>query len=475
MPVINSDADLISIEKFKGELDGEFTALWVAIDKNMQCYVTHNLELKQVGNTTRHDHSITRWKSISNETYSKYSEELHHVGTWKPLTKPLGSVISSLRAQEIANRWHGGQASPLYSFASSGSYIHEKYLDYMREILECKRITNDQKGKQDLDRLAGWFEFRFNEVEAGKLFPVGKFLASWPIQIAVDEQRNFFEHPSPVLSEDLYKSRQGWTPIDFDKIKTYANDLSYVPNIESYRLEFLLNELAEKKSLHQLNNTTMENKAVKPSEEITITGRLGGDPETRVVKDKHAEFMTFSVAVKAKDAPENDPPKWYDVSLNSMLMPYGKNLKKGSFVTIKGSLKENVTEKKTYYNVSATELLVRENTLLKGNVTANPTPKKVGDLNIVEFSIGLENEDKAFKKIVSFKDAATNVETLDLKKADFVSVVGFVNAKIDSYTPTGSTKEKMVVNEYVNLQSIKVLSRGADRAKGNEEAMSHAM
>ena len=54
------------------------------------------------------------------------------------ITNPRGIIISKNRAQEICSNWHGGQWSALYSFASSKTYVEEKYNDYLAEIKENK-------------------------------------------------------------------------------------------------------------------------------------------------------------------------------------------------------------------------------------------------------------------------------------------------------------------------------------------------
>jgi hypothetical protein len=43
-------------------------------------------------------------------------------------------TITTNRAKEICDMWHGGQWSALYQFASSGVYTAENHLRYLQEI-----------------------------------------------------------------------------------------------------------------------------------------------------------------------------------------------------------------------------------------------------------------------------------------------------------------------------------------------------
>lgn len=45
-------------------------------------------------------------------------------------------TITLKRAQEIASLWHGSQWSALYQFASSGVYMSENHLRYLKELQE---------------------------------------------------------------------------------------------------------------------------------------------------------------------------------------------------------------------------------------------------------------------------------------------------------------------------------------------------
>lgn len=69
-----------SIEKLKGELNGEFMAIWIATDLNNNLFMTYNLELKQVGDDVENDFETTKWTNISNEKYKQLSDELHSRG-----------------------------------------------------------------------------------------------------------------------------------------------------------------------------------------------------------------------------------------------------------------------------------------------------------------------------------------------------------------------------------------------------------
>jgi hypothetical protein len=82
-----------------------------------------------------------------------------------------GSVyISNKRAREISDAWHGGQWSALYQFASSGTYVVENHLKYLKEIQEnlepeygLHPTTLSKKDEAALNSLKRWFEYKGKE------------------------------------------------------------------------------------------------------------------------------------------------------------------------------------------------------------------------------------------------------------------------------------------------------------------------
>ncbi len=80
----------------------------------------------------------------------------------KKITEPKGSVISKLKAIELAAAWHGGQWSALYSFASSGKFIPNLYKRYLSEISENKTTSN--KYQLELKKLKKWFDYKYWEL-----------------------------------------------------------------------------------------------------------------------------------------------------------------------------------------------------------------------------------------------------------------------------------------------------------------------
>jgi hypothetical protein len=62
--------------------------------------------------------------------------------------KPTGTIISLVKAREIAYNWHGGQWSPLYSFASSYKSSQGTRFAWLSVIGEIEDILMDKgKGK----------------------------------------------------------------------------------------------------------------------------------------------------------------------------------------------------------------------------------------------------------------------------------------------------------------------------------------
>lgn len=79
-----------------------------------------------------------------------------------------GSVqISNQLARQIANEWHGGQWSALYQFASSGVYLIENHLRYLKEVQEALEpefylypTTLSKRNQASLNSLKRWFEYK---------------------------------------------------------------------------------------------------------------------------------------------------------------------------------------------------------------------------------------------------------------------------------------------------------------------------
>jgi hypothetical protein len=85
-------------------------------------------------------------------------------------TKPRGSVISLSKAKTLAAAWHGGQWSPLYSFASS--YERQKNWVFASQIDEVDITLNGRgakylsaKDKKDLNDLRKFFQYKAWESE----------------------------------------------------------------------------------------------------------------------------------------------------------------------------------------------------------------------------------------------------------------------------------------------------------------------
>lgn len=84
--------------------------------------------------------------------------------------KEKGRMISKARARDIATHWHGGQHSALYQFSSSGVYMPENHLKYLREVqtdMEPEYYPNpgvlSKKNERELNSLKKFFEFKGTE------------------------------------------------------------------------------------------------------------------------------------------------------------------------------------------------------------------------------------------------------------------------------------------------------------------------
>lgn len=72
-------------------------------------------------------------------------------------------------AIKISSNWHGGQWSALYQFASSGKYLIQNHLQYLKEIEEDLHpeyaLYPSELSKKDKGNLIGlkWFFIRMGE------------------------------------------------------------------------------------------------------------------------------------------------------------------------------------------------------------------------------------------------------------------------------------------------------------------------
>lgn len=74
---------LIPIGKMKGELDGEFEAFYLAIDKDGQAYLNRDPELSE----DRYDKS-KGWEPVTREQLKVYEKELHFIRHQKKRLTP---------------------------------------------------------------------------------------------------------------------------------------------------------------------------------------------------------------------------------------------------------------------------------------------------------------------------------------------------------------------------------------------------
>lgn len=87
---------------------------------------------------------------------NKAQEIIEHLRTHKG---PRREHIADLA--EWASWWHGGQTSPLYSFASTQKLVCNHHInqgDYLSEIDTCIRSNPPQRERDALDALWKFFE-----------------------------------------------------------------------------------------------------------------------------------------------------------------------------------------------------------------------------------------------------------------------------------------------------------------------------
>lgn len=71
-------------------------------------------------------------------------------------------TVSRTKAQAIAAAWHGGQASALYSFASSGLIFQFLANSYTRELASCQPATAQQR--RELRQLSNFLSYQLCQI-----------------------------------------------------------------------------------------------------------------------------------------------------------------------------------------------------------------------------------------------------------------------------------------------------------------------
>lgn len=82
----------------------------------------------------------------------------------------MANYISNIRARAIASQWHDSGNSALYQFASSGVFVFENALRYLKEVqgsIESEfwpfPKTLSRKDASELGSLKRWFTFKCTE------------------------------------------------------------------------------------------------------------------------------------------------------------------------------------------------------------------------------------------------------------------------------------------------------------------------
>lgn len=74
-------AKILMLEKYKGELNGEHTSIYIATDVNFNTYKSYDLKLKQVGKDIVNDIKNTKWIKINESEYNSIKSNLRAVSS----------------------------------------------------------------------------------------------------------------------------------------------------------------------------------------------------------------------------------------------------------------------------------------------------------------------------------------------------------------------------------------------------------
>lgn len=101
--------------------------------------------------------------------------------------------MKQITAVKLAAKWHGGQWSALYQFASSGEYLIENHLRYLREIEDSLHPeynlhpgTLNKRNEKELNGMKSFF------IEAGGKQRIKTEYHNHPV----------YGFPIPFISED---------------------------------------------------------------------------------------------------------------------------------------------------------------------------------------------------------------------------------------------------------------------------------
>jgi|688.fasta_scaffold459551_1 hypothetical protein len=81
--------------------------------------------------------------------------------------KSVGAITLN-KAKEIASRWHSGQWSAIYQFASSGIITKENYSRYLNELEKDLKFADTTKDKKELKQLINFIEKEYKRMYTGK-------------------------------------------------------------------------------------------------------------------------------------------------------------------------------------------------------------------------------------------------------------------------------------------------------------------
>jgi hypothetical protein len=169
------------------------------------------------------------------------------------MKKPSGNIISKQKAMSLAAQWHSGQWSPLYSFASSGTYDDSKHDDYVRECVRGFALVSNSRQRTELSNLKKWFEYKHWELNSrlNGLGSLGDLSNEDKLKIMLETDKKTYESLATIrifLSDPASKSNPNYTKIQASEValsQRYNARQDDYKNNTAYKLGAAINEWSD--------------------------------------------------------------------------------------------------------------------------------------------------------------------------------------------------------------------------------------
>ena len=159
-----------SIREFEGEYNGVFQKLWVANDTNHNLYTTEQLEYADKNGVKVVDADSTKWKAITNESYSKIDNEMSMKGVVR--SEIIGEVSALKQTSSLPDNLKKNMEYLVDQVKFLGFGQDEKLQEKLKSMVSSDQkqftiaISSDKTSFQNKMN----FNLHFNKADTGTVF-----------------------------------------------------------------------------------------------------------------------------------------------------------------------------------------------------------------------------------------------------------------------------------------------------------------